>query len=153
MDDNHDAAPMAPAPQDPDPRVMYNKQEDDGENIGGMMMGGGDVDGGGAPSSLAAMAGGGEALLPGGGTSNDMGGGDDEEGAVGGGGGGGGTGDGNLYLRPIFFGNLSHSCLATDVEKLFVNPPPPPGGVNGRMDDGAGGARTPFSLDRVVRSL
>ncbi|KAL3810170.1 hypothetical protein ACHAXA_007057 [Cyclostephanos tholiformis] len=161
MDDNDDAAPMAPAPQDPDSRVVYNREKDGGENVGGMMMGG-DVNGGGVPSSFAAMEGGDGVHLPqqpAGGTSNGSGcivGGDDEEGAVRGGGGGGGgggegggsTGGGNLYLRPIFFGNLSHSCLATDVEKLFINPPPLPGGGGG-MDDGAGEARSPFSLDRV----
>lgn len=78
------------------------------------------------------------------------GGGDDEEGAV-----IGGRGDesiisgsqsaegGNLYLRPAFFGNLAHACLATDIESLFLNPPPPPGASSDFV-------RQPFALDRVV---
>ncbi|KAL3782639.1 hypothetical protein ACHAW5_007364 [Stephanodiscus triporus] len=146
MDDNDDATPVAPAPQDPNPNSGgddYDKGEGGGENNGGAMGG----DGVGAPSTFAAMAGtmttDSVVVQQPGGTlsSNGGGGGDDEEGAVGGGG-------GNLYLRPIFFGNLSHDCLATDVEKLFLNPPPPPTGGGG-MDEGTGEVRAPFDLERV----
>ena len=31
-------------------------------------------------------------------------------------------GGGNLVIRPIFFGNLSHGCMATDVESIFERP-------------------------------
>ena len=51
---------------------------------------------------------------------------------------------GNLYLRPIFFGNLSHSCLASDLENIFKNPAPPVGGQAGEIVK-------EFDLDRVVR--
>ncbi|KAL7552437.1 hypothetical protein ACHAWF_015708 [Thalassiosira exigua] len=44
--------------------------------------------------------------------------------AAGGGGGSGGGGGGNLYLRPVFLGNLSHGCMAGDVEGMFRNPAP-----------------------------
>ena len=174
MDD--DTARMAPAPQDPNPSNGggYGKEDKWGDEGGGVMMGGDVLGVGVAPSSFAAMAGGGGPSSSSGGTGMatvaDSGGGvvhqqpgdigmgggvEDEEGAVGGGGGAEGSvgsGGGNLYLRPVFFGNLSHGCLATDVEKLFLSPPPPPGGGGvGGMDDGAGEARTPFALDRVVR--
>lgn len=29
------------------------------------------------------------------------------------------NGDGSCHLRPIFFGNLSHGCMAGDVEGIF----------------------------------
>ena len=148
MDD--DTARMAPAPQDPNPSNGggYGKEDKWGDEGGGVMMGGDVLGVGVAPSSFAAMAGGGGPSSSSGGTGMatvaDSGGGvvhqqpgdigmgggvEDEEGAVGGGGGAEGSvgsGGGNLYLRPVFFGNLSHGCLATDVEKLFLSPPPPP---------------------------
>ena len=52
-----------------------------------------------------------------------------------GGGDGGGGGEGNLVLRPIFCGNLSYGCTATELEHVFRNPP---------------GGGQPFDLDRVV---
>ena len=61
------------------------------------------------------------------------------------GGGGGGGGGGNLYLRPIFFGNLSHNCLAADVENVFKNPTP------GSMDNGE--VKAPIPVDRVVSGI
>jgi len=54
---------------------------------------------------------------------------------------GGSSGSGNLYLRPIFLGNLSHSCLATDVEKIFTSP------AGGSGD--AGEVQPPVPVDRV----
>jgi len=129
MDDyaNVDAPP---APQDPHPSSNGEKMENGG--------GGGEL-----PSSLGFVPRDG---VPGYGR-------DDEEGAV-----GGGRGDesiisgsqsaegGNLYLRPAFFGNLAHACLATDIESLFLNPPPPPGASSDFV-------RQPFALDRVVSSI
>ena len=57
------------------------------------------------------------------------------------------SGGGNLYLRPVFFGNLSHGCLASDVENIFTNPSP----TGGSMGDGE--VKGPYPVDRVVRSL
>ena len=54
-------------------------------------------------------------------------------------------GGGNLYLRPIFLGNLSHGCMASDVENLFRNPPPMAGQV---MAEGE--VRQEVRVDRVV---
>ncbi len=54
------------------------------------------------------------------------------------GGGDGGGGEGNLVLRPIFCGNLSYGCTATELENVFRNPP---------------GGGQPFDLDRVVSHL
>lgn len=39
-----------------------------------------------------------------------------------GGEGGGGSVDGGMAMRPIFFGNLSHNCVASDVENIFRSP-------------------------------
>lgn len=36
--------------------------------------------------------------------------------------GGGGSVDGGMAMRPIFFGNLSHNCVASDVENIFRSP-------------------------------
>ena len=36
--------------------------------------------------------------------------------------GGGGEGEGGPAVRPIFFGNLSHGCMASDVEGIFEHP-------------------------------
>ena len=57
----------------------------------------------------------------------------------------GNNGGGNLYLRPIFLGNLSHGCMASDVENLFRNPPPMAGQV---MAEGE--VRQEVRVDRVV---
>ena len=57
---------------------------------------------------------------------------------------GGGEGGGNLYLRPVFLGNLSHGCLASDVEGVFQNPAPASGE--------GGEVRAPIPVDRVVSS-
>ncbi|KAL9188921.1 hypothetical protein ACHAXT_011411 [Thalassiosira profunda] len=54
---------------------------------------------------------------------------------------GGGEGGGNLYLRPIFLGNLSHGCLASDIEGVFQNPTPASGE--------GGEVRAPIPVDRV----
>jgi hypothetical protein len=129
MDDYaNDDAP--PAPQDPHPSSSNGEK---------MMMENGGGGGGGASLDFVPRDG-----VPGYGR-------DDEEGAVG----GGGRGDesiisgsqsaegGNLYIRPAFFGNLAHACLATDIESLFLNPPPPPGASSDFV-------RQPFGLDRVV---
>ncbi len=108
-------------PQDPNP--TYEK---DGDN------------GGAAPSGEAAAtapSGGGEAGML---KDSDM---NEEGGAPSGGGGGGG----NLYLRPVFFGNLSHSCMASDVENIFRNPAPGRGDMDGEV-------KMPIALDRVVSS-
>ena len=64
------------------------------------------------------------------------------------GGDGGSGGGGNLYLRPIFLGNLSHSCMAADVENLFRNPPPMSGQV---MAEGE--VRQEVRVDRVVSTF
>ena len=129
MDDYaNDDAP--PAPQDPHPSSSSNGEKMMMENGGG---------GGGASLDFVPRDG-----VPGYGR-------DEEEGAVG----GGGRGDesiisgsqsaegGNLYIRPAFFGNLAHACLATDIESLFLTPPPPPGASSDFV-------RQPFGLDRVV---
>jgi len=55
--------------------------------------------------------------------------------------GSGGGGGGNLYFRPIFLGNLSHSCVASDIENIFANPAP------GSMDNGE--VKMPYPVDRV----
>merc|ERR1719464_1698674 len=55
----------------------------------------------------------------------------------------GSGGGGNLYMRPIFLGNLSHGCMASDVESIFQNPPPSVGGMND------GEVKVPFPVDRV----
>jgi arginine/serine-rich splicing factor 4/5/6 len=57
-------------------------------------------------------------------------------------GGGGGDGGGNLYLRPIFMGNLSHGCVASDVENMFQNPVSTGGAMDGEVN-------SPFPVDRV----
>lgn len=62
-----------------------------------------------------------------------------EDGALPSGGGGGDTG-GNLYLRPVFFGNLSHGATAADVDAIFSNPP-------SSMGDGE--VKMPYPVDRV----
>ena len=55
---------------------------------------------------------------------------------------GGGGGGGNLYLRPVFLGNLSHGCLAADVENIFTNPAPT------GLDSGE--VKMPYPVERVV---
>lgn len=129
MDDyaNVDAPP---APQDPHPSSNGEQMENGG--------------GGELPSSLGFVPRDG---VPGYGR-------DDEEGAVGGergdesiiSGSQSAEGGNNLYLRPAFFGNLAHACLATDIESLFLNPPPPPGASSDFV-------RQPFALDRVVSPI
>lgn len=49
-------------------------------------------------------------------------------------------GEGNLHVRPVFFGNLSHACQAGDVEAMFANPPT--GGEGGEPP-------APIPVDRV----
>eukprot|EP00581_Thalassiosira_minuscula_P006833 CAMPEP_0183703970 /NCGR_PEP_ID=MMETSP0737-20130205/1489_1 /TAXON_ID=385413 /ORGANISM="Thalassiosira miniscula, Strain CCMP1093" /LENGTH=283 /DNA_ID=CAMNT_0025930777 /DNA_START=90 /DNA_END=938 /DNA_ORIENTATION=+ len=130
------------APQDPNPS-MYDKPADDGVapgSVGETNGGGGGgaisenpLDNGGNPLSASAPSNNNDAMM------ND----NTEEGglpsnSVGGGGGGGG----NLYLRPVFLGNLSHNCIASDVENIFQNPAP-----SGGMGDGE--VKMPFPVDRV----
>eukprot|EP00571_Detonula_confervacea_P004612 CAMPEP_0172328858 /NCGR_PEP_ID=MMETSP1058-20130122/60570_1 /TAXON_ID=83371 /ORGANISM="Detonula confervacea, Strain CCMP 353" /LENGTH=410 /DNA_ID=CAMNT_0013045991 /DNA_START=1022 /DNA_END=2254 /DNA_ORIENTATION=+ len=49
---------------------------------------------------------------------------------------------GNLYLRPVFLGNLSHGCMASDIENIFNNPAPSSGSMDGEV-------KMPVPLDRV----
>lgn len=51
-------------------------------------------------------------------------------------------GGGNLHVRPVFLGNLSHACQAGDVEAMFTSPPT--GGGDG------GEAPAPIPVERVV---
>eukprot|EP01082_Thalassiosira_pseudonana_P007283 g6291.t1 g6291 contig23:123371-125514(+) len=62
-----------------------------------------------------------------------------------GGEGGGGSVDGGMAMRPIFFGNLSHNCVASDVENIFRSPVCD---VLGGGEDG-GDPRRPLPIDRV----
>ena len=102
-------------PQDPAPSMNdYDKPADGGEGAA-------------APADGAAAMGGGEA-----GMVNDS---DMNEPSSGGG--------GNLYLRPIFLGNLSHGCMASDVENIFQNPAPSGNSMDGEV-------KMPYALDRVV---
>ena len=57
---------------------------------------------------------------------------------------GDGGGEGNLHVRPVFLGNLSHACQAGDVEAMFTSPPT--GGGDG------GEAPAPIPVERVVSS-
>ena len=50
-------------------------------------------------------------------------------------------GEGNLHVRPVFMGNLSHACQAGDVEAMFAKPPT--GGEGGEPP-------APIPVDRVV---
>jgi len=135
-----DAAP----PQDANPSMMndYGKpdsmpaEEGDGAPLDD---GGASADGGAAPTAasmdpVSAEGGGNDSMM------ND----NAEEGGLPSGSvaGAGGGGGGNLYLRPIFLGNLSHSCMASDVENVFQNPAP-----TGGMDNGEVKANIP--VDRV----
>jgi len=52
-----------------------------------------------------------------------------------------GGGEGNLHVRPVFLGNLSHACQAGDVEAMFTSPPT--GGGDG------GEAPAPIPVERV----
>ena len=58
-------------------------------------------------------------------------------------------------IRPIFFGNLSHNCLSSDVEHIFRNPVSRGGGGYGEekeegMATTNAGEIAPFALERVV---
>lgn len=64
----------------------------------------------------------------------------------------GSAGGGGMAIRPIFLGNLSHGCLASDVEGLFLHPVATGmGGMGGDAHDpdGMGDRPAPFAVDRV----
>mmetsp|Transcript_15552 Transcript_15552/g.27893 ORF Transcript_15552/g.27893 Transcript_15552/m.27893 type:complete len:207 (+) Transcript_15552:82-702(+) len=139
MDDN-------PPPQDQNPNMMNDYVKNDsaeGDNTNG---GGpldntavpmGDNDNNAASSAMDPVSANGTNNDGGGGMMND----NTEEGGLPSGM-AGDNGGGNLYLRPIFLGNLSHNCVASDIETIFTNP-----SSGSSVDNGE--VKMPVALDRV----